>query len=74
MTRQGKRIVHYLMGADDGVTALELRRKLKMPMGTVRRELPSLTRDLLVEVTHRDPDAKANIYTATKRAFSLRLS
>lgn len=47
MTRQATRIIRYLMDHEQ-MTIEELRVKLKMPEGTLRRELPILCRDLFV--------------------------
>lgn len=71
MTRQAKRILRHLMQhGHERMSIEELRVRLRMPEGTLRRELPILCRDLFV---YQSEDRPAR-YSVTKRAYSLRLS
>lgn len=73
MTRQGKRIVRFLLRNDleIGFSARDMSKHLRMPLGTVRRELPSLVRDLLIQVVIRGGNPQC--YAVTSRAYQVRL-
>lgn len=63
---QRNRILRYLLKRGTRATAMQIQTALKMPQGTVRRELPALCRDLLV-----DYDGWPKGYGLTMRAGML---